>query len=354
MCSSDLPSFRLWEMGRLVAGSAALTAAFDAGLDGLDGRLAALDEEAADRFGAALASFQARFGARGPNEWEPRSATWGTDTALVLTLVDRIRLAPDSDDPAVRHEATAARSQQAIEEFRQIVSVSEEAAGTFELALTSTNAFMPARERTKDTIVKIIHEVRLAALELGRRLAADGRLHDPRHVFMLADADLDAAVAGPTLADEAARREENYLALGELQPPFVFVGDPGPVASWPRKDAAPHVEAATAGTALTGLGGATGVATGRARIVLDPSDPAGLEPGDILIAPITDPSWTPLFLSAGGVVVDTGGTVSHAVIVSRELGIPCAVSVTGATERIPDGATVTVDGAAGTVTVISV
>ncbi len=88
--------------------------------------------------------------------------------------------------------------------------------------------------------------------------------------------------------------------------------------------------------------------------MLDPSDPEGLEPGDILIAPITDPSWTPLFLSAAGVVVDTGGTVSHAVIVSRELGIPCAVSVTGASESIPDGATVTVDGAAGTVTVVSV
>ncbi len=348
------PSFRLWHMGRLVAGSAALTAAFDAGLDGLENRLAAVDSAEATAFRAALAGFQARFGARGPNEWEPRSATWGTDTGLVLTLLDRIRLTSDSDDPRARHATTAARSRQAIEEFRQLVSVSEEAAGTFELALTSTNAFMPARERSKDTIVKVIHEVRLAALELGRRLAADGRLHDPRHVFMLADADLDTAVAGPTLADDAARREANYLALGERQPPFVFVGDPGPVTSWARKDAAPAVAQASPGDVLTGLGGSTGIATGRARIVLDPSDPEGLEPGDILIAPITDPSWTPLFLSAAGVVVDTGGTVSHAVIVSRELGIPCAVSVTGASDAIPDGATVTVDGAAGTVTIVSV
>jgi pyruvate,water dikinase len=85
--------------------------------------------------------------------------------------------------------------------------------------------------------------------------------------------------------------------------------------------------------------------------VLHPSDPAGLEPGDVLVAPITDPSWTPLFVPAGAVVVDVGAQVSHAVIVSRELGIPCVVSVHGATRTIPDGAVVTVDGDAGTVTV---
>jgi pyruvate,water dikinase len=86
--------------------------------------------------------------------------------------------------------------------------------------------------------------------------------------------------------------------------------------------------------------------------VLHPSDPAGLEPGDVLVAPITDPSWTPLFVPAAAVVVDVGAQVSHAVIVSRELGIPCVVSVHDATRTIPDGAIVTVDGSAGTVTVI--
>ncbi|MEM1334198.1 MAG: PEP-utilizing enzyme, partial [Actinomycetota bacterium] len=74
--------------------------------------------------------------------------------------------------------------------------------------------------------------------------------------------------------------------------------------------------------------------------------------GDVLVAPITDPSWTPLFLAAAAVVVDVGATMSHAVIVSRELGIPCVVSAVGATTTIPDGAEIEVDGAAGTVTVL--
>ena len=72
-----------------------------------------------------------------------------------------------------------------------------------------------------------------------------------------------------------------------------------------------------------------------------------------LIAPTTDPSWTPLFVVSGAVVVDVGAPNSHAMIVSRELGIPCVASVTNATLRIPDGATITVDGAAGTVTIVS-
>jgi pyruvate,water dikinase len=87
-------------------------------------------------------------------------------------------------------------------------------------------------------------------------------------------------------------------------------------------------------------------------VVLDPSDPSQLGPGDVLVAPITDPSWTPLFLPAAAVVVEVGSPFSHAAIVSRELGIPCVVSAGGATQRIPDGALVEVDGTTGTVTVI--
>jgi pyruvate,water dikinase len=106
------------------------------------------------------------------------------------------------------------------------------------------------------------------------------------------------------------------------------------------------------GDSLTGLGGCAGVAEGRARIVTDPGDPGDLGPGDVLIAPLTDPAWTPLFVPVEAIVVDVGGQMSHAVIVSRELGRPCVVAATGATTRIPDGALVRVDGGAGTVTVI--
>jgi pyruvate,water dikinase len=109
---------------------------------------------------------------------------------------------------------------------------------------------------------------------------------------------------------------------------------------------------ASAGEVLKGDGCSSGIVRGRARVVLDPSDAQGLKPGDILVAPLTDPAWTPLFLPAGGVVVNVGALMSHAVIVSRELGIPCVVAVANATNRIADGSMLEVDGAAGTVTIL--
>ena len=87
-------------------------------------------------------------------------------------------------------------------------------------------------------------------------------------------------------------------------------------------------------------------------MILDSNDPTALEPGDILVAPITDPSWTPLFVPASAVVVDVGAALSHAIIVSRELGIPCVISATGATRSIPDGAMIRVDGDTGIITVL--
>ena len=100
---------------------------------------------------------------------------------------------------------------------------------------------------------------------------------------------------------------------------------------------------------MTGNAGSSGKAKGRARIVMDPADALNFEPGDVLIAPFTDPAWTPLFLPAAAVVVNVGALMSHAIIVSRELGIPCVVAVEEATEKIREGSMIEVDGTAGTV-----
>ena len=108
------------------------------------------------------------------------------------------------------------------------------------------------------------------------------------------------------------------------------------------------------GEVLQGAMGSPGVVTGIARVVLDPSDPGAIGPGDIMVAPTTDPSWVPLFLAAEGVVVDVGAVASHAAIMCRELGLPCAVSVVDATKRIPDGATIEIDGSTGAVTIVAV
>jgi pyruvate,water dikinase len=168
---------------------------------------------------------------------------------------------------------------------------------------------------------------------------------------MVTDAELDQVRHDPeAFRDVIARRWEQYRSLFDYEPVFVVNGRVPSLSEMTRRDAK-RVEKEGAGTVLSGAAGSGGSATGRARVVLDAADPEGLEPGDVLVAPQTDPSWVPLFVPAAAVVVNVGAMGSHAMIVSRELGIPCVVSVADATERIPDGATVTVDGTAGTVTV---
>jgi pyruvate,water dikinase len=100
---------------------------------------------------------------------------------------------------------------------------------------------------------------------------------------------------------------------------------------------------------LAGTPASAGTATGKVRVVMDPVG-ARLEPGEILVAPSTDPGWTPLFMTAGALVMEMGGVISHGAVVAREYGIPAVVGVPDATARLRDGQTVTVDGAAGTVT----
>nr|BFE71885.1 hypothetical protein GCM10020092_051860 [Actinoplanes digitatis] len=101
--------------------------------------------------------------------------------------------------------------------------------------------------------------------------------------------------------------------------------------------------------ALVGTPASAGTVTGPARVILDPVG-AHLEPGEILVAPSTDPGWTPLFLTAGGLVMEMGGANSHGAVVAREYGIPAVVGVAGATTHVRTGQRITVDGTTGLIT----
>ena len=209
------------------------------------------------------------------------------------------------------------------------------------------------RERGKNAVIRVIHEAKLALLELGARSVAVGAVDDPQQLFMLLDSELDAFLADPNSHRSLIlARQADFDELHRRIPPYIVKLEDGvpPISSWPVHGATENVYAAK-GDRLQGGPGAPGVVRGRARVILDPSDPRELEPNDIMIAPTTDPSWTPLFLSVAGVVVNVGAVASHAAIVCREIGVPCAVSVVNATTRIPDGAMITIDGATGLVTI---
>lgn len=350
---SAAPSHAMWEMGRLVAASDELTALFDAGVGGVLDGIAASSSPDAAAFGEAFAAFVHEFGSRGPNEWESRSPTWETRPELALSAIDRMRLAPDSAAPATQHAQRASAREAASAELLAMVEADPETHGQLAAAIASSVAWLPARERSKTNNIRLIHEMRMPLRELGRRMVEAGAFDEIEDFGFVTDAEYPAFLADPsTVPIETIRqRRDEYAELAGRRAEFVFVGQSSPPSTWPLvgDDTADKL---AAGDTLQGMPGCDGVAEGRARVVLDSNDPSALEPGDILVAPITDPSWTPLFVPSAAVVVDVGAPLSHAIIVSRELGIPCVVSATDATRRIPDGAMIRVDGGTGIVTLL--
>lgn len=353
---SAAPSMVMWDLGRLVTASPELSALFDAADFGSSASLyesiVADDSSDASEFSAAFDDFLFSYGARGPNEWEARSPTWETDPDLALAAIDRMRLSPPEAAPATNNAERAAEREVLGAAIVEALAADPETQGQFAAALHSAKVFMPGRERTKTNCIKLIQEVRMAMREFGRRQTESGHLPSPTAYGMLTQEEQYKYLEDPTgWGEVVAEREAHYRQVAERQEPFLFVGHPGPLADYPRRDAVVTVPVA-AGDTLQGVPGCPGKATGRARVVTNSHNPTALEPGDILVAPITDPSWTPLFVPAAAVVVDVGAPLSHAIIVSRELGIPCVVSATDATKRIADGALLEVDGDTGMITVL--
>lgn len=184
---------------------------------------------------------------------------------------------------------------------------------------------------------------------LGEHLAEHGRLDRREDVFDLTVDEVLGAYDG-TLVDAdlravAARRRDQRAAATERPDPQSLLSTPAnrPVALVRRVDAAP------ADGDLSGLPSSAGVVRAPARVVLDPAiDPETCR-DRVIVAKETDPGWLFLMMSASGMVVERGTLLSHTAITGRLLGIPTVVSVPGATTRIPDGALIEVDGAAGTV-----
>jgi rifampicin phosphotransferase len=210
-------------------------------------------------------------------------------------------------------------------------------------ALQAAALYTPAREATKSALIKAVYEARVGLVALARRADVPGD-----DIFFVTEPELESFLSEPApYAETITSRRSQRQALAERTPPFWFTGEMPNPTTWELRVA--PVVIAGPGTTLRGLGVSTGRVTGTARVLADPNDPLALEPGDILVAPDTDPAWTPLFLIAAGVVVNVGAQTSHAATIARELGIPAVVGVSDATRQIPIGARITIDGTTGTV-----
>ena len=349
---SAAPSHAMWALGRFAADSRVVGATFVDGPDRvLDHLAAAAPDPDAAEFLARFEQFLVDFGSRAQNEYDPMSPSWEVRPRIALAAIDLMRRSDESQAPELRAAASITERDRVVADIRARIAGNAETVAMFDSALQSATVFLAGRERAKTNVVMLINELRMALREFGRRLVERGAIDQIEQIFMATGAELDRLLHEPeTMRDEIIRRWNQFRTLYEREPVFVVNGAVPPLSAMTPRDG--HVVgAAVVGTVLKGAAGSGGVATGRARVVLDAAHPEDLEPGDVLIAPQTDPSWVPLFVPAAAVVVNVGAMGSHAMIVSRELGIPCVASVANATSLIPDGATITVDGNAGTVTI---
>jgi len=328
-------SYRLWELSRLARQSSTVMAFlqcrdWSAWPQALNGTPLA----------APWREFLNTYGHRGLYEVDMANPRWREQPDYLFDVLASYA-AIAQETPPFDPQAQAQRRQQA--ETYALQNLPWWRRSWFRNNLRRAQEYSQLREHSKSHLVRLIDVGRQFALRAGELLAQDGVLEAQCDVFFLEREELIEAlqseIGAQTMQRRIEQRRRERQRYAALQPPEAIIGEQ-PVYD----DRLPQD-----GPVLSGLPSSPGRVTGTARVLRSPQEGARLQAGDILVAPSTDPGWTPLFLLAAGLVMETGGYLSHGAIVAREYGIPAVINVSRATQRIADGATVTLDGGAGTV-----
>jgi len=285
-----------------------------------------------------IRKFLQRYGHRAVREIDTGIPRWSEDPSHILNIIRTYLTHSAEEDPERQFREGIVGAEEAI---KMLVKQVRQEKGKLQAAfmtmlLKRIRALGGLREYPKFYIVRVIALVRRVLLEAGEELVKAGHLDRPEDIFFLDLVDLepDVDLREAVSANRAVyNREMKRCAV-----PRVITSTGETFYSVP---------ASTEG-ALVGTASSPGVYEGRVRIILDPKG-ARLEPGEVLVAPGTDPAWTPFFLSAGALVMETGGIMSHGSVVAREYGIPAVVGLTEATRLLKNGQLVRVDGESGEV-----
>ena len=271
---------------------------------------------------------------------------WNEDPVPLLRLVAATLNSPERDASTSAEDAVATvRARLAPEDIPE-----------FEAALALSRDYVPVIEHRARWQLKLLGSFRRPLLALGGKLVALGVVAVPDDVFFLNPDELERAAAGEDMRSRVSGRRAQWQEDLALDPPLLL-GVPVPWEMLGALD--PMLKrifgavrvAAPSQAVVTGIAASKGLARGPARVVRSLGEAEDLQDGDVLVCITTSPPWTPYFAVVSAVVTDSGGVLSHAAIEAREYGIPAVVGTRDATRRIPEGAIVTVDGAAGTVTI---
>jgi pyruvate,water dikinase len=289
-----------------------------------------------------LKEFLARHGYHGPMEGEASARVWREDPEPVLSLVRQYRRKPDDEHPASGGAQRARERLAAQQELLAMLPAHRRPGARLLLRLADRS--IPLRGVGKRMFLQALDVARAATRRAGVLLHEQGVLAEPDAAFYLSRSELlDGPL--PSQADVAARKAERER-LQELTLPSSWHGRPEPL-----EPEAPATGADRNGLVVSGIGASAGAVEAPVRVVLDPMFD-DVEDGEVLVAPLTDPSWASIMFCCSALVVDLGGQLSHAAVVAREMGIPCVMGTGDGTRRLQTGDRVRVDGSAGTVTLL--
>lgn len=298
----------------------------------------------------SIADFMELYGMRGVGEIDIGRPRWRDEPApLMQTLKSYLQVGPEGA-PDVRYQQGAQAAQSAVE--RLAAKAREGSFGPLRETLVRAAArrvriLMGARESPKFFVIRLMGKVREGLLAVGERFVAAGTIDRADDLFFLHAAELESLAAGDSCNWRAlisARRAEYRREGRRRQVPRVLVSDGRAFFEGLGADV-------DAGDLISGSPVSPGQVEGIVRVVFDPSE-ARLAPGEILVCPGTDPAWTPLFMTAGGLITEVGGMMTHGSVVAREYGIPAVVGVHQATDRLTDGQKILLDGTRGRIVLV--
>jgi len=295
-------------------------------------------------FAEAFERFLARYGDRGASEIDVSRARWRDEPSLLFRAITGGLSGGEAGVHRRQHEAQVVEAEAA--EKRLVAAAGRGLVGTLrrwwvQRLCRVARAGLGLREHPKFALVRTLGVARAEILAAAAICTQRGQMLELEHVWHLGFDELAAALDQPSLdlREKLVAREAAFRVDQARKPPVVISSDgETPTLAIERKDLPPG--------ALPGTAASNGVVEGVARVIRDP-DRETLHAGEILVAPFTDPGWTPLFVHASGVVTEVGGLMTHGAVVAREYGIPAVVSVEGATERIHSGQRIRVDGTRG-------
>ena len=334
----------LWEMAGAIRRDPASLQAFQAqnaaGLaqDYLSGRLPPAAQNAIGRF-------LERYGGRGLGEIDLGRPRWREDPSPVMqALVNFLEIKDPEQAPDAIFRRGAQRAEAAVDELA--AELRQTRGGWLKARLARAEArrvreMMGMREAPKFFAVRLMGVIRGALLESGADFVQSGELDRRDDLMFLTLPELEALAQGQAAglrARVAERRAAYERELRRRQVPRLLLSDGRAFYEGMAGKGGP--------ASLTGAPVSPGVVEGAVRVIFDPRN-AQLQPGEIMVCPGTDPSWTPLFLTAGGLVMEVGGMMTHGAVVAREYGIPAVVGVHEATSRLTTGQRIRVDGSSG-------